>query len=366
MKTLNAFLFLLLVWFFLSGCATLSYLTQLGWHQGLILHGSIPIEEMLEDEQKNEEIREKIQFIQEVKRYGEEKLGLKKTGSYKRFYETKGHPLYIITASPKDHLSPYYWQFPIVGRVTYKSFFTLEEVLKEKNALEAKGFDTYLQTVAAYSTLGWLKDPIFSLMLRWNEAVLSNIILHEMAHATIYFKSETDLNEQLATFVGDQGSIEFLIEKYGQGSKEVREALYSQEDDRLFANWIDWAYRQLSEFYGKPISREEKLKRREEIFSRIKENFKEMKGRFKTICYQDFDKKDLNNAVLIAHRRYLYRLDRFEALYEYLGRDMKRFLRFFVEVKRSKENPSTYLEKWMKEKGLILNQKEISVPVSLR
>ncbi len=365
MKVLNSIL-LPFLFLSLSGCATLSYLIKLGWHQGLILHESIPIEDMMRDEQKNEEIMKKIQFIQEVKRYGEERLGLKKTGIYTKFCEMKSPPLYIITASRKDFLSPYYWHFPIVGRVTYKSFFTLKEVINEKKNLEEKGFDTYIQAVAAYSTLGWLKDPIFSLMLKWDEPVLANILLHEMAHATLYFKGETDFNEQLATFVGNRGSVEFLTDKFGAGSKEVREALDYQEDDLIFARWIDWAYRQLSEFYENPISREEKLKRREEVFNRIMENFREIKSQFRTNCYQDFDKKKLNNAVLIAHRRYLYRLDRFEALYEYLGSDMKRFLRFLKKVKSSKENPHTYLERWMEERKVTFNQKGISVPVSLR
>ncbi len=365
MKVLSSFFFLSWVFLFLSGCSTLSYLTRLGWHQGLILHGSTPIQQILEDQQRNGEVKKKIQFVQEVKRYGEEKLGLKRTGSYTKFYETPGVPLYILTASRKDCLSAYSWSFPIVGKVTYKSFFTFKEALKEKKTLEAKGFDTYLQAVAAYSTLGWFKDPLFSLMLRWEESVLANVILHEMAHATLYFKGETDLNEQVATFIGNRGSIEFLTERYGPGSKAVKEALDSQEDDLLFTNWIDWASQQLSEFYEQPISMEEKLNGREEIFQRMKEKFKEVKVRFKTDCYHDFDKKELNNAVLIAHRRYLYRLDRLEALYEYFGREMRRFLRFLKEVK-SKENPSTYLEGWMKERGLVLNQKEISVPVSLR
>jgi len=356
MKVLWLLLFLSFVTLSLGGCADLSYLSKLAWHQGLILHGSIPIEEMMGDEQKNGEIINKIQFIQEVKRYGEERLGLKRSGSFTKFYELKTPPLYIITASRKDRLSPYNWHFPIVGKVTYKSFFTIEEATKETKALEAKGFDTYIQSVAAYSTLGWLKDPIFSLMLRWEESILANIILHEMAHATLYFKGETDLNEQLATFIGNRGSIEFLRERYGPGSKELREALEGQEDDLLFANWIDWAYRQLSALYETSISREEKLVRRVEIFRLIKEKFKEVKAQFRTDCYKDFDKKELNNAVVIAHRRYLHCLDRFEVLYDYLGRDMKRFLRFLKEVKSNK-NPSNYLDSWMKERGLILNQK---------
>jgi RIO-like serine/threonine protein kinase len=60
----------------------------------------------------------------------------------------------------------------------------------------------------------------------------------------------------------------------------------------------------------------------------------------------------LNNAVLLAYRRYFYRLEKFEALYEYFGKDLKRVVTFFKETQASKENPSSFLDRWMKERGL--------------
>ena len=162
---------------------------------------------------------------------------------------------------PRRTASNYYhWNFPITGKVTYKSFFTKEGALKEKRFLEGKGYDTFVQQAGAYSTLGWLKDPIFSSMLRWDEATLANLILHEMTHTTIYFKGQTDFNEQMATFVGNRGAIDFLTEKYGKGSIEVFEAIYNQEDDLLFSRWIDQACQRLSNFYAKEISRDEKIR----------------------------------------------------------------------------------------------------------
>ncbi|MBM4339294.1 MAG: hypothetical protein FJ110_07100 [Deltaproteobacteria bacterium] len=325
-------LFLLLS---LTGCGNLLYFSKLGWHQSFITFQSVPVQEVLIDETVGDEAKEKIRFMQEVKRYGEEKLGLKRTGSYTKYFEVNRPVLHVITGSEKDRLELYHWDFPIVGKVTYKSFFTLEGVQKEKRILEGKGFDTYLQQAAAYSTLGWLKDPIFSTMLKWDRPSLANITLHEMAHTTIYFKNETDLNEQLATFIGNQGAIDFLSEKYGAGSKEVALAIDYQKDDLLFANWIEEAYNGLSKFYSQPISREEKLKGREEIFESIQNKFAKMQGQFKTDCHKGFEKTKLNNAVLMAHRRYLYRPDRFEALYEKLGRDLKKVVEFFKEIKSS-------------------------------
>lgn len=335
---------------FLTGCGNLLYFSKLGWHQSFITFQSVPVQEALKEESLGDEEKEKIRFIQEVKRYGEEKLGLKRTGSYTKYFEVNRPILHVITGCEKDRFELHHWDFPIIGKVTYKSFFTLEGVRKEKRVLEGKELDIYLQQAAAYSTLGWLKDPIFSTMLKWDRPTLANITLHEMAHTTIYFKNETDLNEQLATFIGNQGSIDFLTERYGPGSKEVALAVNYQKDDLLFANWIDEAYRRLSEFYNQPISREEKLKGREEIFESIREKLAGMQEQFKTDCYKGFEKTKLNNAVLMAHKRYLHCLDRFEVLFEYLGKDMKRVVQFLKEVKESGEKPSSYLERWLKER----------------
>jgi len=351
---LKLFLFTAFTLLLLTGCGNLLYLSKLGWHQSFITFHSVPVEEILKDENTSVLWKEKIGFIQEVKGYGEEKLGLTKTKSYSKFFENKGPILYGITASEKDRLQLYTWNFPITGRVTYKSFFTKGGVLKEKQFLENKGLDTFVQQAGAYSTLGRLKDPIFSSMMKWDQVTLANLIFHEMSHATIYFKGETDFNEQLATFIGNRGTIDFLIEKYGMGSKEVTEAIHIQEDDLFFSKWVDQVCQRLSNYYAKEISRDEKLRGREEIFRSIQEEFKEIKAQFKTDCYKDFGKKDLNNAVLLAYRRYIHRLEKFEALYEHLGCNLRKVIELFKEIKASKEEPSSFLERWMKERGIIV------------
>jgi predicted aminopeptidase len=346
MKPFRLFLLLTFISLSLMGCGNLFYLSKLGWHQSFITFHSIPVQEVLENEGVEDEAKEKIRFVQEVKRYGEEKLGLTKTRSYSKYFEVKGPVLHVITASKKDCLQLYHWDFPITGKVTYKSFFTKEAVQKEQRFLETKGYDTFVQRAGAYSTLGWLKDPIFSSMLQWDEATLANLILHEMTHATIYFKGQTDFNEQIATFVGNQGAIDFLGEKYGSGSQEVVEAIHCQEDDFLFSQWIDQACQQLSHFYSREISRDEKLRGREEFFQLLKEDFREKMASFKTEGYKNFEKVDINNAVLLAYRRYIHRLEKFQALYEQLGRDIKRVVEYFktIQISGGKSVLQSFLE----------------------
>ncbi len=333
MKKVTLFLLLIFLSLCFMGCGNLLYLSKLGWHQSLISFHSVPVEEVLENDRVDRQAKEKILFIQEVKRYGEEKLGLERTKSYSKYFEVKGPLLYVITASEKDRLQLYHWSFPITGKVTYKSFFTEGGVSKEKRSLEKEGYDTFVQQVGAYSTLGWLRDPIFSSMLQWDEATLANLILHEMTHATIYFKGRTDLNERIATFIGNQGAIDFLCEKYGKGSKEVVEAVHCQEDDLLFSQWIDRACQQLLKFYAEETSRDEKLRGRGELFRRLKEDFREKMGSFRTGSYKNFEEVEINNAVLLAYRLYFHRLDNYQVLYERLGRDTRGVVEYFKTIR---------------------------------
>jgi predicted aminopeptidase len=172
-------------------------------------------------------------------------------------------------------------------------------------------------------------------MLQWDEVTLANLILHEMTHATIYFKGQTDFNEQIATFVGNQGAIDFLREKYGSESREVAEAIYCQEDDLFFSQWIDQACQQLFDFYSREISRDEKLTGRKEFFQRLKEDFREKRSSFKTEGYRNFEKVEINNAVLLAYRRYIHRLEKFQTLYEQLGRETRRVVEHFKDIQNS-------------------------------
>ena len=333
----------------LSGCGQVAYLSQLGWHQGAIAHQSIPVEEILKDNRVSSEIKAKIRFIQDVKRYGEETLGLKKTKNYSRFYETRGPILYVVTACEKDRLRLRTWEFPLVGEITYKGFFSKEEAFKERDDLSRQDQDTYVQAVAAYSTLGWLNDPIFSSMIQSNPVALANLVLHEMTHATLYFRGRTDFNEQVATFIGNRGAIEFLTGRYGRDSGEVTDAIHIQRDDLVFSRWIDHTCRHLSEFYASEISREEKLKGREVLFQSMKKEFNEIKAGLKTEAYKGFDRIELNNAVLLAYHRYVHRLEMYDLLYERLENDLRQVVEFLKQVPATEQDPSSYIERWLAE-----------------
>ncbi len=102
MKSLILFLPLTFIVLSLTGCGNLLYFSDLGWHQSSITFHSAPVEEVLGNQGVSRESKEKIRFIQDVKRYGEERLGLKRTKSYSKYFEVKDAVLHVITASERD------------------------------------------------------------------------------------------------------------------------------------------------------------------------------------------------------------------------------------------------------------------------
>lgn len=120
-------------------------------------------------------------------------------------------------------------------------------------------------------------------------------------------------------------------------SKLGWQAIHCQEDDLLFSQWIDQACQQLSRFYSREISKDEKLIERKELFQHLKEEFMEKMASLKTGGYRNFEKVDINNAVLLAYRRYFHRLEKFEVLYEQFGRDTRRVVEYFKTIRATED-----------------------------
>jgi predicted aminopeptidase len=330
----------------LCGCSTAAYITRLGFGQAKVLLFSRSNEEVFKDTSISQETKDRIKFVLEVKQYAEERIGLGKTGNYSRYFKVdKLGLLHVISACPKDSLSPYQWTFPIVGRMSYKGFFGLREAQEERDKLERAGFDTCLRGALAYSTLGWFKDPIFSSMLDRKRAIIAQIVIHELTHTTLFIEDHLDFNEQMATFVGDQGSIDFFSERYGKDSPDYLSARNIMDDDLMFGKFIDDICSDLGRLYSRDLSREKKLELRERVFLEAKERFRELQVKLKTPLYLVFQDEELNNAVLLSYWQYIGELELFKGLYKSLGEDLRKTIAFLKDVERSGEDPRELVER---------------------
>lgn len=211
-----------------------------GWMQARgqfrILWNTRPVEEVLADASFPDSLKLKIKLIQEIKRYAVDSLGINSSKNYTTFYDQHGQPiLWVVVASEKYRLNAKEWEFPVIGTFAYKGFFEHDRANQELDALKQEGYDTRLNEVSAWSTLGFFRDPILSSMLKRSEGQLAELIIHELTHGTLFVKDNLEYNENLADFVGEYGALKFLTQKYGAQSPAALDYL----DSKLYGEKYD-------------------------------------------------------------------------------------------------------------------------------
>jgi predicted aminopeptidase len=186
------------------------------WH---IMRNTRPVVEVLADSNVPDSLKAKIRLIQEIKQFAQDSLGLDPSANFTTYHDQQGKPLmWMLVASERYALRAVQYQIPLLGTFAYKGFFDRARLLVADSLLRQQGYDTRIGGVAAYSTLGFFKDPILSSMLARSEGDLAQLIIHELTHGTLFIKNNLEYNENLADFVGDYGAERFLAHRYGRTS----------------------------------------------------------------------------------------------------------------------------------------------------
>ena len=206
-----------------------SYGYMLAKGQFSMLYQARPVPQVLADAAVPDSVKTRIRLIQAIKQYAVDSLGLNQFKNFTTYYDQTGKPLtYMLIASDRFALKPLMHDYPIVGAFPYQGFFGLKNAQQADSLLRLRGFDTQIHLGAAYSTLGFFKDPILSSFLNYSEGRLAELIIHEMTHGTLFIKSSLEYNENLANFVGDYGANRYMAQKYGHTSAQYRSYLSSQ------------------------------------------------------------------------------------------------------------------------------------------
>ncbi len=326
-ESLGLWLVLLCCTWLLAGCSV-GYLWHVTVGQARLLARQQPVAEVLRDGRLSAQERQKIRLILDAKSFAVTRLGLHESDSYTTFVRVAGpYVSYNLSAAPKDALRPYVWHFPIIGKVPYKGFFNKAYAMREQRKLAAQGYDTYVRGVRAFSTLGYFDDPILSCMLALPDFALINTVIHELVHQTVWIKGRVRFNESLANFVADHGTLAYLAWRYGQGSPEYRFYEAFRADKAVFEAYMQALIARLEALYRQPLSRAEKLHRRQRLFAQAKANYAMVLPRLQTPYYrQFFVYRPLNNAVLLSFRRYHHYRDIFARMLAAHDGDLRRML----------------------------------------
>jgi predicted aminopeptidase len=302
-----------------------------------IIWNARPVEDFLIDKNFPDSLKAKIRLVQEIRQFAFDSLGINHSDNYTTMYDQKGEALlWVVTASDPFLLKEKEWSFPFLGAFSYKGFFKRELADEEEAELKKLGFDTSVDEVEGWSTLGWFKDPILSDMLDKTPGSLANLIIHELTHGTLYVKNNVQYNENLASFVGDKGALMFLEYKYGRDSDEYND--YVKRKD-IWKNYSKLVLRKAEELdtlyrtFSSLNSVQEKAQKKKQKLQKIIAEFKDHLSYFRKRDPAFFSHLDsINNTYFIDFRRYREDQDVFEdELNEKFGGDFRKYFIYLKE-----------------------------------
>lgn len=201
-----------------AGCQTLGYYSHAALGQLRVLTARQPVEAVLarleqarQHDPRDEALHAQLTLARRLLGYAEAELGLVADGRYQS-YVALDRPAVVwnVFAAPPLSLTPYQWCYPLVGCTPYRGFFNAAYADRSAQALERRGFETFVGPVAAYSTLGWFDDPLLSTFIGYPEAELAELLFHELAHGEVWLPGDVAFNESFATFVGRRGASQWL------------------------------------------------------------------------------------------------------------------------------------------------------------
>ena len=315
---------------FVSGCASQAgYLLKQGSALLRDSSGARSVQSMLQDASTPADTRAFLLRVQDIRRFAVEHVGLKSNDNYTRFKDLgRDHLVDVVQACDAASFEPYQWRYPFLGRLPYRGYYDRADAQAEAARLKKEGYDVIVRPVDAFSTLGFLRDPLYSFMKGYSAFEIASLIIHEQTHATLFLKGQPDFNEEMATFVGDEGAFEWLRSTYGDDSREYRDALDARADSDLFVTMLQRLAARLEPVYASNLDRAEKLAEKQEIISEFKASLSDLRAAgFRTEDYSRLDTIPLNNAYISLYRLYTSDVPLLRRWFtERCGSDLRRFM----------------------------------------
>lgn len=328
----------------LPGCKV-GYLLKSGYYQAELLALREPVDEVRASGELSAVQLEKLDLIADVKAYGKE-MGLAATDNYETISIDWERQIWNVSACHPTRFEAKKWWFPIVGSFPYLGFFKEEDARDLESELKADGMDVYVRTAGAYSTLGWFKDPILPKMLSWNDFLLADTVLHELAHATLWVPGSVKFNESYANFVGEVSAMRYLAERRGHHDPALLEAVQLQSDRQVFRDLQHQLYKDLEDVYtDESLGDEERLAEKERLFgpelkARLEAAPLHNKARYQRLV----NTGTWNNARLVQFKTYNTNEALFAAVLESVDGDLLAFISEIEAITRDADDPFEALE----------------------
>jgi predicted aminopeptidase len=316
----------------LGGCGSFGYYGQSVRGQLGVMAASRPVEDVIADPRTADKVRGQLQVLPELRRFAVEELALPETDSYRLYADVQREALvWNVVATPVDSLTPRKWCYPVLGCAAYRGYFDKRAAHDYAAALAGEGWDTAVEPIPAYSTLGWFSDPLPSTIIDWPLPDIAGLLFHELAHEALYVKGDSAFNESYATVVEKEGVRRWLI---SHGDAQQRGERRLQERRRLeFLRLIEQTRQRLADLYAKDAQRSESLSRKRAVFQLLQEEYAELKQAWGGYAgYDRWMNRPLNNAHLASINTYHALEPAFRRILNQLDGDMSAFHAACAEI----------------------------------
>ena len=303
------------------------YIARAGLEEGRLLLRRRSIDKLIADSATPAPLRQRLKLVLAARAFAADSLGLAVGKTYTTYVDVgRDTLLLVLSASRRDKLREVTWNYPIVGVVPYKGFFSGTRARREAATLEQGGLDVFLRPSGAFSTLGYLSDPLFSTAMSRDTMELVATVIHELAHNTLYVKSQTPFNESFASFVGYRGAEAFFRARHD--TLDAHRAAARWRDERTLDVFYAELARRLDSAYAEPLAGQKLEQVRGALFGWARDQLKGTVGQsLETYDWRWFAQAPLNNAVVIAERLYRMDLNLFDEIYLQSNADITETIR---------------------------------------
>jgi predicted aminopeptidase len=331
----------------LTGCESMVYYKQLISGQIAILNERQPIHELLDNPDTPEKLKEKLRLVIDIRSFAKNELFLPVKNQYLDFVALdRPFAGWNMWATPEFSFSPKTWCYPIIGCAIYRGYFSKKDAFNYGHQLESQGYDVYIGGVVAYSTLGWLDDPVFSTFIYRSDIRLAALIFHELSHHLLYVSDDTTFNESFAIAVEQEGLRRWLTAINNQKASGIYKLDYRRRQQ--FIELVMKYRKELETLYAKNLPIPEKRQAKAAVFEKLKDDYRLLKQHWNGYSGYDFWMyQKMNNAKLISVSTYNDLVPAFLELLKTCNNDLKVFYKKCQDLsKKSKEERWAYLEKY--------------------
>jgi predicted aminopeptidase len=334
-----------------AGCSTVGYYAQsISGHLSM-LRTARPIPEVVADPSTPDAVRQRLLRAQEIRAFASTELGLPQNASYTE-YADLGRPYVVwnVFATRELSLELKQWCYPVVGCAGYRGYFERAAADRAAAALRAEGYEVNVTGVPAYSTLGWLPDPLLNTFIGGSEGQVASMVFHELAHHVVFVGGDTTFNESFATAVEREGVRRWLA---AHDDPAVRQSY--AEFARRRQDFLDLLLRyrdSLEALYesGEPDDAKRAGKRR--LFGELRNDYSALRASWGGYAgYDRYFAQELTNAHLASIGAYNVLVPAFDALLDREGGDLPRF---YAEVRRLARLPREHREAELR--GLVVTR----------